>query len=106
MGYFPLAIIYDQDGLMDWRQAFMRHFEYGEVKVRQMNHFEAQVVRQFSGYKLPVIVLFNNTAKEAVCHVFEKVNTGGVALTVFELVTATFAADNFELRKDWEERSA
>jgi hypothetical protein len=36
-----------------------------------------------------VIVLLRDTPKEAVCQVFEKVNTGGVSLTVFELVTAT-----------------
>ena len=45
-----------------------------------------------------------DTAKEAVCTVFEKVNTGGVTLTVFELITASFAADNFSLRDDWNER--
>ena len=28
-------------------------------------------------------------------------NTGGVALNAFELVTATYAADNFSLRDDW-----
>ena len=39
--------------------------------------------------------------KEAVCLVFEKVNAGGVSLSVFELVTASFAADNFNLRDDW-----
>lgn len=33
---------------------------------------------------------------------FENVNTGGVALTVFELVTATFATYEFDLRADWE----
>ena len=43
-------------------------------------------------------------SKEAVCQVFENVNTGGVSLTVFELVTAVFAMDDFELRKDWENR--
>ena len=31
-------------------------------------------------------------------------NTGGVILTVFELVTATFAVENFELRPDWDSR--
>lgn len=31
-------------------------------------------------------------AREAVCTVFEKVNTGGIVLDVFELLTATFAA--------------
>ncbi len=35
------------------------------------------------------------------CLVFEKVNTGGVQLSVFELVTATYAADSFNLRRDW-----
>jgi hypothetical protein len=34
--------------------------------------------------------------------VFEKVNTGGVTLTVFELLTATFAADKLHLRQHWE----
>jgi hypothetical protein len=106
LGYFPLSLVYDQERLMDWRQAFMQYFNYDVAKVKQFNQFEAYILKQFSGYKLPVIELFKSTQKEAVCHVFEKVNTGGVALTVFELVTATFAADNFELRKDWEERVA
>lgn len=34
------------------------------------------------------------------CLVFEKVNTG-VPLNVFELVTATYAADGYNLRDDW-----
>ena len=53
---------------------------------------------------MPVILLDKETPKEAVCQVFENVNTGGVSLTVFELVTAIFAMDDFPLRKDWEER--
>ena len=56
-----------------------------------------------STYAIPVINLGKDTPKEAVCQVFENVNTGGVSLTVFELVTAMFAMGNFELRKDWEE---
>ena len=51
-----------------------------------------------------LILLGKDTPKEAVCQVFENVNTGGVSLTVFELVTAIFAMDDFELRKDWEDR--
>jgi hypothetical protein len=45
--------------------------------------------------------LRRTASKEAVCRVFEKVNTGGVALTAFELLTATYAADDFLLREDW-----
>lgn len=56
----------------------------------------------FQQYKVPVIRLTKETPKEAVCQVFEAVNTGGVSLSVFELLTATFASDNFHLRDDWE----
>ncbi len=63
--------------------------------------FRKQVLAAFRSYQLPAITLGKATSKEAVCLVFEKVNTGGVPLSVFELVTATFAADNFNLRDDW-----
>lgn len=70
------------------------------------NSFTQTVVSQFSKYQLPVISLSKETPKEAVCAVFEKVNTGGVTLNVFELATASFAADaeHFSLRDDWEKR--
>ena len=63
--------------------------------------FRKKVLNPFRSYELPVIKPLKDTSKEAVCMVFEKVNTGGVALTVFELVTASFAAEGFNLRKDW-----
>lgn len=50
---------------------------------------------------LPVIFMKKENPKEAVCQVFEKVNTGGVSLTVFELLTASFAVDEFDLKQDW-----
>ena len=66
--------------------------------------FSGVVLNQFTEYQLPVINLGKGTPKEAVCTVFEKVNQGGVTLSVFELVTASFAADNFSLRDDWAAR--
>ena len=66
--------------------------------------FKDNVLNNFTEYQLPVINLGKETPKEAVCTVFEKVNTGGVTLNVFELVTASFAADDFSLRDDWEAR--
>jgi hypothetical protein len=67
----------------------------------QYMEFRTQVLQAFRSYQIPVIELKKETTKEAVCLVFEKVNTGGVQLSVFELVTATYAADGFNLRKDW-----
>ena len=63
--------------------------------------FRTQIVAAFRSYMVPVIELKRQTTKEAVCLVFEKVNTGGVQLSVFELVTAQYAADGFNLRRDW-----
>ena len=68
------------------------------------NLFKNTALNNFTEYQLPVINLGKETPKEAVCTVFEKVNTGGVTLNVFELVTASFAADNFSLRDDWRVR--
>jgi len=58
-------------------------------------------LENFKQYHLPVITLDRSTPKEAVCIVFEKVNTGGKALDAFELVTAMYASSGHELRKDW-----
>lgn len=63
--------------------------------------FQSTILEAFNRYQLPVIELRKETSKEAVCLVFEKVNTGGVPLSVFELITASYAADGFNLRDDW-----
>lgn len=63
--------------------------------------FRNLVLTPFRNYQLPVILLKKETSKEAVCLVFEKVNTGGVSLSVFELITASYAADGYNLRDDW-----
>ncbi len=68
------------------------------------NEFKKTVLDNFSEYQVPVIDLGKDTRKEAVCTVFEKVNTGGVSLSVFELVPASFAGGDFRLRDDWSKR--
>src|SRR6266550_5395241 len=85
----------------EWRQAYNKHWNYAPERIQLYDEFERQVIKRFEQYQVPVIELKKETPKEAVCLVFERVNTGGVALTVFELVTATYAADGFNLRDDW-----
>jgi len=98
---FPVNRIFDS---ADWRTGYQEFWNYAPEKIKLFNEFERQVIKRFEQYHLPIIQLNKSTPKEAVCLVFEKVNTGGVPLTVFELLTATFAADNFQLRDDWRER--
>lgn len=66
--------------------------------------FNDKIGKTFQGFPLPVIDLDKGLPREAVCVVFDKVNTGGVALTTFELLTAILAAEGFNLRRDWDIR--
>ena len=55
---------------------------YAPVSYTHLDVYKRQdVLNTISGYKLPVITLDKSTPREAVCKVFENVNTGGVPLT-------------------------
>ena len=102
---FPLEIVLDGSDTMDWQMAYLQSGPGDQPKrVEKWKRFQEAIINPFVQYHVPTIDLAKSTPKEAVCQVFEKVNTGGVTLTVFELLTATYAAGDFELRKDWEER--
>ena len=98
---FPINIIFDSNAREDWADGYKEYHEYDKAFMEKYKQFRTQVIDTIVGYKLPVITLGKETPREAVCKVFENVNTGGVPLTVFELVTATFATYDFDLRKDW-----
>lgn len=103
-GYFPVRLLFGGAETVNWLFAL-------EDKDRA-SRFHAQVVQQATTYNIPAIELDNSTSKAAVATVFEKVNTGGLPLNVFELLTATFAGDkdyfddhstDFRLNDDWQE---
>ena len=101
---FPLNIVFDSIALDEWKDDYRDYHSDSEISKR-LRIFTAEILNPIILYTLPVIQLDKSTPKEAVCQVFENVNTGGVALTVFELVTATFAAEDFTLREDWDMRA-
>lgn len=103
---FPLNLILDFPEEQNWQNEYYAFYNYNQEIIKEFTEFNKKIIMQTLQYKIPVISLGKDTPKEAVCQVFENVNTGGVSLTVFELVTAIFAIDDFELRKDWEERKA
>ena len=101
---FPIGAVFDWD---DWQDGFKEYWDARDPAVSKLfKRFKDTVLQNFKQYQVPVITLDRDTTKEAVCLVFEKVNTGGKALDAFELVTAMYAADDFELRKDWFARQA
>lgn len=101
---FPLNIILDSGEEQGWQNEYYAFYNYDPVIIRQFTELFSKIIMPTQKYAMPVILLDKETPKEAVCQVFENVNTGGVSLTVFELVTAIFAMDDFQLRKDWDDR--
>lgn len=98
-GMFPLNKIFDsKDWLYGWRDfARARQEDIYELE----RGFDKRVIDTISRYKMPIIALDNSNSREAICLVFEKVNVGGKKLDAFELLTAIYAADNFDLREAW-----
>lgn len=98
---FPFSRLLD---FSSWRRGFNGYWKHDSQKSELIDDFEERIVKKYTNYLIPIITLQKETPKEAVCQIFEKVNTGGVSLTIFELMTATFAADDFRLREDWEKK--
>ena len=94
---FPLNQVFDWD---EWQDGFNDHWNSKDQR-ELFRTFKNEILLNFKGYQVPVIALSPDTSHEAVCLVFEKVNTGGKPLDAFELVTAMYAAKGHRLRDDW-----
>lgn len=110
-GYFPFCLVYDQQALLDWLWKFPAAAGDASDRVALIQRFQAEIITPMLAYEIPAIELDKATTKGAVATVFEKVNTGGLPLNVFELLTATFAGDptyyaehgtDFRLGDDWQ----
>jgi hypothetical protein len=105
-GYFPVSLLFSDNG-------FSWLFALPDKELAQQ--FNARIISPARTYNIPAIELDTETSKSAVATVFEKVNTGGLTLNAFELLTATFAGDkahydkhgtDFRLNDDWQETQA
>lgn len=95
--FFPISRIFDTDL---WMQGYLEHWKLASDKWELYQKFNNRVIKSFEQYQVPLIILGKDTPREAVCQIFEKVNQQGVELNVFELLTASLAAENFRLRDD------
>ena len=98
---FPVNILFDSSKREDWADGYKEYHGYSPIIKDKYKNFKNNILDMICNYKLPVITMDASTPKDAVCKVFENVNTGGVQLTVFELVTACYAVNGFNLRDDW-----
>ena len=82
---FPVNKIFDSD---DWGDKYKDHWKQDPSKRELFNTFNREVIGCFKQYNLPIIHLREDTPREAVCLIFEKVNTRGVTLTVVAIEEA------------------
>ena len=97
---FPLNQIFDPK---EWHYGWRDYCHSCDRNAYELEKdFDKKIIDPFQRYKVPIIRLDKSNSREAICLVFEKVNVGGKKLDAFELVTAIYAAFNFDLRMDWD----
>jgi hypothetical protein len=62
-----------------------------------------QWIKPIDEYDFPVVTLSEQTEPDALCTIFETLNSTGMKLSVFELLTARFWPRNINLRELWKE---
>ncbi|MGW1705039.1 GmrSD restriction endonuclease domain-containing protein [Streptomyces sp. NPDC002206] len=109
-GLFPLHLVFDAQRVNQWKKGYIKADE--ERNWDRWGQFDDLVLQQARAFQVPMIRLGASTSMDAVCAVFERVNTGGVPLNVFELLTATYAGepeyvertgDYYQLPEVWRE---
>ena len=100
---FPLDGIF-QDVLLgyNWINSWQSYWrEHGKDVSSWIGDIMVGVIQPIIDYRIPVIQLDQRNGRAAITLIFEKVNTSGRPLNTFELLTAIYAADEFDLREDW-----
>jgi len=96
---FPLNLAYDSKS---WFYSWRDHWKPRGRDISELEkQFDLHVLEQIQRYEMPIIRLTKSNSREAICLVFEKVNVGGKKLDAFELLTAIYAGDKFDLREAW-----
>ena len=99
---FPVSQIFNAN---QWMMGYLQHWKLDNAKSDLYGKFDSMVIQNFEQFLIPFIEIGRRAPREAVCLIFEKVNRQGMKLNVFELLTASLAAEGFQLRKAWKETS-
>lgn len=105
-GALPLWHVFDSDQLTHWKERFLISKagdslkQYQELS-RQWDILVQTWLTRLKTYRFPVVELDENMPLGAICHIFEKVNSTGVPLDVFDLCNAILWAQGFHLNDEW-----
>lgn len=100
------AIFKDHNGYKkDWKTDFVKYYENSEKKGMDAFEFFTKIesyIEQIKYYRFAVTELSDKLPISAICQIFETLNSKGIRLGVFELLTATLYQHDIKLRELWE----
>ena len=104
---FPLGQLFGAGGYKDWATKVLAArckdmSEMLELQTR-FNRLHEKWIQPIEDYEFPMVTLNEGTSGEAVCTIFETLNRTGVKLSVFDLLTARFWAQDLNLRQLWDD---
>ena len=89
---FPVNHIFNAN---QWERGYLEFWKNQDEKWDLFKDFDNKVIDLFKTYQVPTITLDKETSKEEVCLIFERVNSQGIELTVFELLTCFFCCQQY-----------
>lgn len=104
---FPLGNVFSDGGFSGWMNKVLKErckdiAEMLDLQKR-LSELSENWIRPIEEYEFPMVTLNEETSGSAVCTIFETLNRTGVKLSVFNLLTARFWAQDLNLRRLWEQ---
>lgn len=98
----PLSVLKDGvHGYTSWSRDVSKTASSADEKWQLMEKLSAAqnpLIQTIDGYSFPVVTLSDKTSADAICTIFETLNSTGIKLSVFELLTARFLPKGIKLR--------
>jgi hypothetical protein len=94
--YLPLNIIFNNTKFNRFQHSIENQPDHDELDAEALRVSEA-----FQEYSVPVVTVLNRSLEE-VCPIFERINSTGRKLTVYDLMVAATFADDFDLNDEVE----
>lgn len=101
-GLFPMAYLIDRNTMRNQIKIYVSGIQNEPEKadiVEFLNYSFGDIVDSILDYEFPVVELPENSTMEAVCKVFQTINTTGLKLSVFDICVAVFMPKGINLKE-------
>jgi len=101
-GLFPMAYLIDRNTMRNQIRIYVSGIQSDSEKadiVEFLNYSFGDIVDSILDYEFPIVELPENSSMEAVCKVFQTINTTGLKLSVFDICVAVFMPKGVNLKE-------